>query len=464
MKIIPAISVIVYISSRTSSNCVTATVVVLESVGDESSCEGPAVTSTQVTCIGDSTTDNTIMSSTSSDTLERIKRQRQQAIHTEAEKFPSVQNLQLEEKRRFEYARPSQYMRHFLKYFLWGSSPSLSKLNTQNRFIKIKGHDRNIELSSHACQNDSISVDDGTCSTKLNDEAYYELVEPLHLELGGKIFKYVEDYAYSPVVVTTSTNQQPQQPSENSGSTGIVFDNHEESKSPQRHPDDDSLEESPALPRRGWWQWWIPWKILRDRSSKFNHSYKMNDEAFAGGSHGEIWRGRRKCVFTEPLRGNCSEESLIFKRLKVEKGFRALEAGLREIHFGTLLRQLPIESNGLFTQYIEHFFGNDGELWIVFADHGLSLRSFLYTSVDAGGFVVFQQSWLWTLMRVSLHSKLKPTSETNTNNNSSNKKCSNYDDTAVETSQQVSHVEQTVLQANTNAGRDLIRTLLKQVN
>ncbi len=328
---------------------------------------------------------------------------------------------------------PYPYLVRLFQYFLDDSSPSLlpssssSRTPPKTRCLQIKGpHHSDVKVTvSSVCPDRRLrnEPDDAhtttTCSSSPvndddDDDAHdfcYELSEPLHLELGGRLFKHVEDYAYRPVVVTSSSSSVP------------LFHNEETKLPPQRRPDADdidndddadSLEESPALPRRGWWQWWIPWQVLRDQSfSTFHHSssYRMNDKAFAGGSHGEIWRGRRICAALPVLGRNCTEETLIFKRLKVEKGFRALEAGLREIHFGSLLRQLPSESSELFTHYVEHFFGNNGELWIVFKDHGLSLRSFLYTSVDAGGFVVFQQSWLWTLMRISIHSKRTPTAE-----------------------------------------------------
>ena len=108
----------------------------------------------------------------------------------------------------------------------------------------------------------------------------------------------------------------------------------------------------------------------------------MNEEAFAGGSHGEIWRGRRKC-FDNNMNDCNSREPLIFKRLKVESGgYRVLEAGLREVYFGNLLRGLLSDDGSerpRFTSYVEHFFGENGELWIVFKDAGSSLRSFLYS-------------------------------------------------------------------------------------
>jgi hypothetical protein len=75
-------------------------------------------------------------------------------------------------------------------------------------------------------------------------------------------------------------------------------------------------------------------------------------------------------------------------------------------------------------------------------------------------------------MRVSLHAQRKPpSSETNANHqngsNRSSSSCvdqgSDHDETAIEASQQASQVDDTILRANSHAGRNLIRTLLKQV-
>ena len=119
----------------------------------------------------------------------------------------------------------------------------------------------------------------------------------------------------------------------------------------------------------------------------------MDDHAFAGGSHGEVWHARRRCHSRgRSRRPNgefhpCDDQrKLIMKRLKVEHGYDLLEAGLREVHFGELLAQEK-GAEGLFTQYIDHFFrevpaalrGSSRkrhvELWIVFEDAGPSLRS-----------------------------------------------------------------------------------------
>ncbi len=145
--------------------------------------------------------------------------------------------------------------------------------------------------------------------------------------------------------------------------------------------------------------------------------YEEDGKSFAGGSHGEIWRARRRCpIILEGGRNgiglndsghenppSCdADRDLIVKRLKIEFGYPLLEAGLREIYFGELLAR-EAESSGLFTSYVDHFFreGHRGqvELWIVFENAGSSLRSFLYTPVDTGGYMVYQHSAFWRKLR-----------------------------------------------------------------
>ena len=124
---------------------------------------------------------------------------------------------------------------------------------------------------------------------------------------------------------------------------------------------------------------------------------EQGQRAFAGGSHGEIWKARRRC--TAKSIGCDDKKEYIVKRLKIELGYSVLEAGLREVYFGELLGRAA-ESSNLVTHYVDHFFrkGKKGqiELWIVFENAGPSLRSYLYTSVvDAdGGESLLYQSYV----------------------------------------------------------------------
>ncbi|KAL7547053.1 hypothetical protein ACHAWF_010370 [Thalassiosira exigua] len=154
-----------------------------------------------------------------------------------------------------------------------------------------------------------------------------------------------------------------------------------------------------------------------DHSSYRSIYEESGRRPFAGGSHGEIWRAKRRCPANanrqrgdfkrdESIRNETSscddEKDLIVKRLRIENGFDVLEAGLREVYFGELLAR-EVESSNLFTTYVDHFFREGAsqatELWIVFENAGPSLRSFLYTPVEMAGFVVWEHSAFWRRLR-----------------------------------------------------------------
>lgn len=106
-------------------------------------------------------------------------------------------------------------------------------------------------------------------------------------------------------------------------------------------------------------------------------------------------------------------KQLVLKRLRVGQGHRLLEAGLREVYFGNIIDEvLEPWQQERFTVYVDHFyrevpraFGQfktkDLELWIVFEDAGPSLRSYIYSATTSGSFVIYQQSKLWTQLRMS---------------------------------------------------------------
>ena len=218
---------------------------------------------------------------------------------------------------------------------------------------------------------------------ELSIEVAYQLEEPLHLELGTTV-KHVADFAYVPVI---TTGTEPIRITEEAFDYNV----------PEEL--DETGESLEGRPHSEWWQWWIPWWKW-DGSQDHSQQYRMHN-SFAGGSHGEVWRGRRKCRRRSSTQ-SC-RESLIFKRLKIENGYRILEAGLREIYFGTLLTS---EQTELFTTYEDHFFRErkdmEPELWIVFRDAGPSLRSFIYTGTMVGDFIIYQHSPLWAQLRRSV--------------------------------------------------------------
>lgn len=221
------------------------------------------------------------------------------------------------------------------------------------------------------------SIQEGMVFTVLQDEVdgvSYEIVSPLELEL-GMVFKHSVDFAYQPVV-----------------RNGVLPFAHHEDHLPAKRAS------------RSWWQWWrsSSWSY---QTNQERFSWYNMDGAFAGGSHGQVWRGQRKC--TKEAKNDCIDphESLIFKRILVGHGAKLLEAGLREIYFGELLQPLEAASNtiSLFSQYVDHFFleeiSQNLELWIVFKDAGQSMRNLLYTGVHVGELVVYQNSWFWKQCR-----------------------------------------------------------------
>jgi serine/threonine protein kinase len=286
----------------------------------------------------------------------------------------------------------------------------------------------------------------------------YELLEIMHLELGGRAV-HVNDYAYTPVLSDHDAKEGYGDESEvNTGhligssdssdgvaiaSTGasvcrVAGEGDDDTQSLSLTMEEavhNALEES-SHSGNAWWQWWIPKRKFRSYR-RCDGEYRMNQGAFAGGSHGQVWRGRRRCdddgddegddsggggdgVDQDvPHQGPTSRDSggidcgkpLVLKRLKVDAGYRMLEAGLREVHFGRWLASLEESHSRLFTRYVDHFFREDrraGEaldLWIVFEDAGPSLRSYLYTGIIVGDLVLYQQSALWTRMRLSVARK-----------------------------------------------------------
>ena len=232
-------------------------------------------------------------------------------------------------------------------------------------------------------------VDDAT-TCDANFVIRYQLMEPLDLKLGSTV-KHVAAFAY----MTVLADQVEQVV------TGEL--------SPTSDTDNDlvvsdlSRQSPPSRTSREWWQWWIPWWSW-DGSQDHFPNYRMNKHAFAGGSHGEVWRGCRR--WNLPSEGSCNA-TLIFKRLKVENGYRVLEAGLREVYFGRWLADQVRDVAKRYTGYVDHFYREQNhalELWIVFEDGGSSLRSFLYTGSVYGDYVVYQHSVLWTQLRMSAQS------------------------------------------------------------
>ena len=259
---------------------------------------------------------------------------------------------------------------------------------------------------------------------------YMLLEQELHL---GNIDVHKRDFAYYPVVARlensrlTTTQQQDEE-------NAIV----EASFGTRRYSQSKRDDEEDHQVSFRWWSWVAHLsEMLHGGHNIFhntaggkkrdNYQSRIYEEvgksAFAGGSHGEVWRARRRCPSAATVgdenEGNstttqqsssfsssCDDgKDLIAKRLKIELGYSILEAGLREVYFGELLAR-EVESSTLFTTYVDHFFreGRRGqvELWIVFENAGPSLRSYMYEATVADGFVVFQNSAFWRKLRMGI--------------------------------------------------------------
>ena len=293
--------------------------------------------------------------------------------------------------------------------------------------------------SSSSSDNDggeenALSSSEAACLTVLgqqydhNEEIiqYVLLEQELYL---GNIDVHKRDFAYYPVVARLEENKQPEEET-----SAVVEAFGSRYGHPSRGGQDQSGDRQLSF---RWWSWVAHLSQIiqmfhnnkRDNYNKQHSTYQssiyeeVGKSAFAGGSHGEVWRARRRCpsettaaadkeeeernsTESTPTSFSCDDgKDLIVKRLKIELGYPVLEAGLREVYFGELLAR-EVESSTLFTTYVDHFFreGKRGqaELWIVFENAGPSLRSYMYETTVADGFVIFQHSAFWRRLRMGI--------------------------------------------------------------
>lgn len=349
------------------------------------------------------------------------------------------------------------------------------------------------QLATARSESDSVTKVEQTLSeeTLVNDniqelhpdsfvyENAYQLVEPVRLELGVPPRHHL-DYAYTPVLSQDSEPQKRTQP---------VHEAQDYGESEATDGATSQLKESACtdLADRenifsNWWKWWLPWSNnawWKTRGSR-KSDYKMGRSAFAGGSHGEVWRGRRLCSHEKPRsasinreEASCDDEQpLILKRLRVEQGYRLLEAGLREVYVGKWIQhELSMGEQLLYTKYVDHFFreipvprtfgryqNSQLELWIVFEDAGPSLRSYIYTPVSTpgGGFVMYQPSHLWSQLRTS-------NVERRSGKENSSISVNRRDPVNQRHQQGFTVADGNLASSNTNYGRAIMRNILQQI-
>ena len=151
------------------------------------------------------------------------------------------------------------------------------------------------------------------------------------------------------------------------------------------------------------------------------------DDAVGRGSMGEVWRARRVELGagsssgsgagtgggSNGAGGGGAESSGSFVLKRVFSGAAAVRSGLREVHFGLLLRESEsAERRDGCARFVEHFVrggadsadagepedaaaGAMNELWLVFVDEGASLQSLLFSPVPgAAGALAPSPFWL----------------------------------------------------------------------
>mmetsp|Transcript_13286 Transcript_13286/g.20237 ORF Transcript_13286/g.20237 Transcript_13286/m.20237 type:complete len:508 (-) Transcript_13286:77-1600(-) len=278
--------------------------------------------------------------------------------------------------------------------------------------------------SSEDCENPSKSSVSLQNADPTSSTIGYELTDALVLQL-GTIPKHKSDYAYTPALASNKIYVQ---------SDSQI-----------------SLTITPST----WWIWWFVFMSSKPGAKSDGDRYKA-DYSFAGGSHGEVWRGRRQCRNTE--RCDDASNTLILKRLKVEQGMDLLEAGLREIYFGNILGR-GRRSDAFFTTYVDHFFRRIPgqsflELWIVFEDAGDSLSSFIYQpKTSPEGFVVFQHSYFWNKLRMASSSARSSTKISKSVN----------EGTSVEIGYTFKSDNQEQKKLDKTVGRQILREVLRQI-
>jgi len=220
----------------------------------------------------------------------------------------------------------------------------------------------------------------------------YELTERVHDELGLKS-QFKHDWAYAPVTSNFLEQDKTYEWKQDISQTSTLY-----TSTPTL-----SARKSGTINGDSYFSWLYS-HTFGYVSESYEHEklYERLGNSFAGGSHGEVWRARRRGCRSSPLsmfeQESCNDNTdLVMKRLNVGQNRQLLEAGLREVYFGEKL-----SNETLFTKYVDHFYRNSTgclELWIVFEDGGPSLRSIIYTPIASDGFVIFQHSEFWRNLR-----------------------------------------------------------------
>jgi len=147
---------------------------------------------------------------------------------------------------------------------------------------------------------------------------------------------------------------------------------------------------------------------------------KPDSQPFQKGSHGELWHAERKNSSSNKSSNN---QRYILKKMYIHDNQNIFNAGKREIHHGERVNAFyamnPTVQRKV-VKFVEHFITNsttatnttESFLWLVYIEHGKSLRDFLYKpKLMEGGSVMMEPSDFWVEMRRSAaaHSASPPT-------------------------------------------------------
>ena len=109
------------------------------------------------------------------------------------------------------------------------------------------------------------------------------------------------------------------------------------------------------------------------------------------GANGEVWRGITTGESSPPVH-------VVLKRIYGRKGAGVVASSMREIFFGELLGAKRVNLSRFLTHFVEN-----GELWLVFRDEGVSLYQAIFEPVRVGNSMIMTQSLFWRDLREKPH-------------------------------------------------------------
>lgn len=123
---------------------------------------------------------------------------------------------------------------------------------------------------------------------------------------------------------------------------------------------------------------------LKAWSAYYSSSFFISSCA-GRGAHGEVWRG---------VMGDNDSTRVVLKRIYSAKGSPTISAAMREVYYGQMFGQTQTFAS----RYISHFI-EDGDLWLVFRDEGISLYQSIFHPVFVGQLSVMTRSVFWRHLR-----------------------------------------------------------------